>query len=309
MLSDEQRHHIAQKRIELLEQTALRPATPAALQPWLPLLTELREQGTPYELEYLFCTTDDALYRQWLSALEAPPLEALSIKAAALKKESLHDLHHRVQQLYPTISAEHYQPALTYQKEAVPAAGAAGWLEGILAFLGLQQEELYLFSPASPPVLRLAAPDLLRHTTALLQLEEVCILSADLQRMVFRSPGGEWWWGEHYPYAELYPTDTPRYYVYWTTSGTPEMDDLFSVAAPAIGAPFDYDHLLAAEDRFLHSGADTALYLIRGKDLWIEVLFEAHESYYGWHCYTCRRELVDEWKAYFKQLGEAARGG
>jgi len=59
------------------------------------------------------------------------------------------------------------------------------------------------------------------------------------------------------------------------------MAEIFKIAAPEIGAPYQEGDIDIAEDHFRKSGADQFTYLVQGKELWIEVLFEKHEGYYG----------------------------
>lgn len=124
---------------------------------------------------------------------------------------------------------------------------------------------------------------------------------------MFRLRNNEWLWGRQYNYIGLYRTDKPRLYVYRARSSTWKMRNIFSAVAPGIEADFREDDLEKVEEAFNKSHADTGKHLIIGKEMWIEVLFEKHEGYFGWHCYTYNRELVDEWRARFKRLDEETR--
>lgn len=99
-------------------------------------------------------------------------------------------------------------------------------------------------------------------------------------------------------------------YAYGSFAGTHTLIELFASGLPELELEFSPEDFIAFYDDFREreSSADITdsveqeFYWIKGKECWIRVCFEAHESYYGWRCYTAKHNATI-FRAYFKSKG------
>ncbi len=203
---------------------------------------------------------------------------------------------------FPGANLSGYVPDLCYRINYAELSADA-IIENALASLDVSNAAVYLIFHEVGIAFRLDSGHLSDIIYTLVDLqEELCIMDEKEQWVIFHSRDGEWRWGFCNIHADLYAEGSRPLYIYSKTSGKVDLINTLCTVAPEIGAEFDDRKFIECIHRFNKCGADTGTYILRGKELWIEITLEKNEGSFFWHCYTFDPQLVGQWESYFRSL-------
>jgi hypothetical protein len=267
--------------------------------PMLPVFQSLYNGEIPFSIEYIQCTNEDS-FPFWKEALSEPPLSEFGFISTQIKKGRTHYIHEELLERYPTVYPLVYIPALSYRKNKTNAAPSIV-VDEALSALKISGGSAFVFYNCYSPVIKMTVENITIHADMLLQFpENVCILAEDFSWLIFRSRENEWSWGYKNVNSDLYTLGQQVTYIHQASATSYQLKKIFAAIAPRMEATFSKEEFDATLDHFFTSGADIFKYIFRGKETWVEVFFEKEESYFIWCFNTFNRDIVPQWKEYFK---------
>ncbi len=159
----------------------------------LPVFFYLDKADVPYTVEYLHCVEPESL-EFWEKALKSTLFLNSPFGPQHLKVSSSLYIHEALEQNFPSVYPLRYMPpsGIKCRTEDQPAAEI---IQKAGISLQLSGSELYFFYLRYAPVIKIHFQDLVEHVNELYSLpEDICILTTDYKKIIFRSLEDEWSW-------------------------------------------------------------------------------------------------------------------
>lgn len=278
-MREDQRTNLDQKRKALQQKLLVEEETRQLQLDYLPFLEKLPK---PLLFEYFQCVNEEDKFL-WLNAIAKLPLLAYSIPVDAIKVCE-QSLHQKMVNAFPGYLPLRYMPCLPYHIHQ--QQNIAEVLPGAIKTLDVNiTEEVFLLFTRYQPVLRLSITDILKiHEDDFPWSEDLCILSKDLQWLIFRSLEDEWRWGTTAMEKHHF---NPGQNIKLMGSGVEslvEMKKMLSSFEIKFGIDYDDDAFMMKHDLFVQSNADDLLVVWKGKDIWVDVILNKENC--EWKVYT-----------------------
>ena len=268
-MREDQRVNLENKKKVLHQKLLVEKEIYQLQQFYIPFLEKLPR---PFNFEYFQCVAEENK-SLWLSAIENPPLSDLSIPADAIKVCD-QSIHEKMMDAFPGYLPLRYMPCLPFHIHLQENIDEV--LPGAIKSLGVKEkEEVYLFFTRHQPVLRISITDILRlNEDDFPWSEDLCILSKDLQWLIFRSLEDEWRWGTKAMENRHF---NPGENLILIESGVESLTGMRKVLASfenKYGLDYNDDVFNLKYEMFVQSGADEMLVVWKGKDIWMEVMLK-----------------------------------
>ncbi|CAN5561825.1 hypothetical protein BH10BAC3_BH10BAC3_06390 [soil metagenome] len=195
--------------------------------------------------------------------------------------------------LFPSVCNDGYQPFLPY---SLQSSHPDNLLAAVTTTLQVSPaKEVCFFSPGanSPEMLPL------RHLDVKMPDYNLCIMPADGSWLLHHVGDKRWQWGKQHENSHLFNPEKKRFFIHWGNGGLPALKNTISPAAEKMETSFSTDDFRRCEEAFRSSRSDSFIYIIKGKDVWIEISMKRNEGYYGWQCITHDKTLLEPWRAWF----------
>ncbi len=195
--------------------------------------------------------------------------------------------------LYPSISAEEHKPFLPYTFQTSRISNLIDALSATMQVV--PAKEVCVFYPGANTHEMLP----LRELTSIVPNYNLCVMPTDGSWLLNYAGNKCWQWGKQHDHAALFYPGKKRFFIHWGSGGSSTIQNIIAPLASKMEASFDPEDLLNAQRDFRNSASDSFIYIVKGKEVWIEICMRREENYYTWQCITHNRELLDPWRVWF----------
>ncbi len=278
-MREDQRANLDHKKKALQQKLSLEEEIRQLQSGYLPFFEKLPK---PFKFEYFQCVKEENKVL-WLNAIDKPPLSAYSIPANAIKVCE-QNLHQKMFDVFPGYLPLRYLPCLPFHIHQ--QQNIAEVLPGAIKSLGvLETEEVNLFFTRYQPVLRLSIADILQlNEDDFPWSEDLCIMSKNLQWLIFRTLEDEWRWGTTAMEKHHFNPGENIKLIGTGVHSMPGMRNMLKAFDLENGIEYDDDAFMMKHDLFIQSNADDLLVVWKGKDVWLDVILNKENC--EWKCYT-----------------------